>query len=622
METKRCSSCVPGLRALTGYYQPGQLSPGIGLDDTFVLLSAWRRTSRDKSVEERLCETYRHAGVSITITSLTNLTSFLVGSVTPFRAANILCAYMAVAIIFTYIYQITFFGGWMYYCGLAEEKNLHSLFFIRSQPKSLSTAPNMEYKRYSSCIPGSGALTGYYQPGQLNPEHRGLMYQLLLTGGRDSKNPYNEEDNKDHQGMVFFRDQVGEFLSKPRAKICIILVFFVYLTIAIYGCFQFQEGLEMYQIFGQNSYAHEFAKKEQEYFYEYLYRGQVMIYETLDYSDPAVQDRLENFMLALEANPRLGEGPVNESWLRYFKMFLNDKRTAFFTRQYNLTKKEDFIACLRNVFFKYPPAKRFMKDVVFNDNYTDIIATRYVFQAIDLHNTIDAKNLLASMWETIDESGYKAVVYHPMFLLVNTYIMVMPFTLQAIGITAVIMMIITFFFIPNITVAVWVAFSILSIECGVIGYMTLWGVNLNPTSLICLIICIGFSVDNSAHIAYAYVSSKDKNSNEKMKSALYFVGIPIIQACSSTLIGVLVIPFTPSYNFHVFFKTITLVMIFAGSHSLLLLPVLLSIFDKMFNKEQPTFGNNTHGAQDKLLTRYLPVEKKNTNSLIPNNNNS
>ncbi|UYV73429.1 hypothetical protein LAZ67_10003167 [Cordylochernes scorpioides] len=32
-----------------------------------------------------------------------------------------------------------------------------------------AAAPNMEYKRCSSCIPGLGALTGYYQPGQLSP---------------------------------------------------------------------------------------------------------------------------------------------------------------------------------------------------------------------------------------------------------------------------------------------------------------------------------------------------------------------------------------------------------------------------------------------------------------------
>ncbi|UYV73693.1 CIRH1A [Cordylochernes scorpioides] len=36
-------------------------------------------------------------------------------------------------------------------------------------PLSTDPAPNMEYKRCSSCISGLGALTGYYQPGQLSP---------------------------------------------------------------------------------------------------------------------------------------------------------------------------------------------------------------------------------------------------------------------------------------------------------------------------------------------------------------------------------------------------------------------------------------------------------------------
>ncbi|UYV78171.1 GFER [Cordylochernes scorpioides] len=35
----------------------------------------------------------------------------------------------------------------------------------------------MEYRRCSSCIPESGALTGYYQPGQLSP---GFLASLLL----------------------------------------------------------------------------------------------------------------------------------------------------------------------------------------------------------------------------------------------------------------------------------------------------------------------------------------------------------------------------------------------------------------------------------------------------------
>ncbi|UYV81024.1 K02A2.6-like [Cordylochernes scorpioides] len=41
-----------------------------------------------------------------------------------------------------------------------------------------AAAPNMEYKRCSSCIPGSGALTGYYQPGQLSP---GFFSELVTA---------------------------------------------------------------------------------------------------------------------------------------------------------------------------------------------------------------------------------------------------------------------------------------------------------------------------------------------------------------------------------------------------------------------------------------------------------
>jgi predicted RND superfamily exporter protein len=46
---------------------------GIGMDDTFVMLSAWRRTSNHISVPERMGKAYAEAGISITFTSLTNI---------------------------------------------------------------------------------------------------------------------------------------------------------------------------------------------------------------------------------------------------------------------------------------------------------------------------------------------------------------------------------------------------------------------------------------------------------------------------------------------------------------------------------------------------------------------
>ncbi|UYV80181.1 hypothetical protein LAZ67_18001907 [Cordylochernes scorpioides] len=50
-------------------------------------------------------------------------------------------------------------------------------------------APNMEYKRCSSCIPGLGALTGYYQPGQLSPGGHGGQRGRLGSG--DNRGCYN-----------------------------------------------------------------------------------------------------------------------------------------------------------------------------------------------------------------------------------------------------------------------------------------------------------------------------------------------------------------------------------------------------------------------------------------------
>ena len=70
-----------------------------------------------------------------------------------------------------------------------------------------------------------------------------------------------------------------------------------------------------------------------------------------------------------------------------------------------------------------------------------------------------------------------------------------PTTIQCVAVAAGVMMVISLIFIPNPMCSLWVAFSIISIEAGVIGLMTLWGVRLDSISMINLIMCIGFSGD-------------------------------------------------------------------------------------------------------------------------------
>ena len=110
------------------------------------------------------------------------------------------------------------------------------------------------------------------------------------------------------------------------------------------------------------------------------------------------------------------------------------------------------------------------------------------------------------------------------------------------------------------------------------GYMTLWGVSLDGVALINLIMCIGFSVDFSAHISYHYLTEEDKGAADRIRGSLYALGIPILQGGGSTIVGVIGLAFAPSYLFVTFFKMIFLVIVLGILHGLVLLPVLLSLF--------------------------------------------
>ena len=155
--------------------------------------------------------------------------------------------------------------------------------------------------------------------------------------------------------------------------------------------------------------------------------------------------------------------------------------------------------------------------------------------------------------------------------------MVREVSIQSISISAAVMMIVSLIFIPSPTCSLWVAFSIISIETGVVGYMTLWDVNLDCISMINLIMCIGFSVDFSAHISYAYLSGRGLSADDRLREALHSLGLPILQGGISTILAVGTLALAPSYIYVTFFKTNLLVIVFGMVHGMLLLPVLLSL---------------------------------------------
>ncbi|XP_011307702.1 patched domain-containing protein 3 [Fopius arisanus] len=511
---------------------------GIGIDDTFVMLAAWRRTNILDPVPERMAKTLSEAAVSITITSLTDMISFFIGIMSPFPSVQIFCIYSGFAVVFTFLFHLTFFSGCVAISGYCEQQNRHSIVCCKVQPLSKS-------------------------------RHRSWIYRALCSGGVNPEDPANPLDNPEHGCMTWFRDYLAEALNCRPVKIFIIIIFGLYLVGAVYGVTQLKEGLDRRKLSKEDSYSITFYDREDLYFREFPYRIQVIISGHYDYSDPVIQSQMENLTRSLEATKWIGEPLYGDNWLRSFLSY-----TASNIEELNVTlnTEADFIKTLKSY---WPTAT---VDVHLDKLEEHILASRFLIQAVNISGTNQEKDMVRELRKICENSPLNASVFHPYFVFFDQFELVLPTSIQCMVFGALIMMIISFIFIPNILCCLWVAFCIVSIETGVAGYMALWDVNLDSISMINLIMCIGFSVDFTAHICYAYMSSKQKRSDERVKECLYSLGLPILQGAASTILGLLALILAGTYIFLVFFKMVFLVIFLGALHGLFLLPVLLSIF--------------------------------------------
>ena len=292
----------------------------------FIMVSAWRHSNRRLAVEERMGLAYSDAAVSITITSVTDALAFCIGAITPLPAVRIFCLYAGVAIIFDYFYQITFFGACMALTGQREAKGKHCYTCRKVLPKDQTP---------SAC------------------------YRIWCAGGISST--FNPEEEKSEQAIThFFRKYYGPFIVSPVVKILVVIIFMGYLALAIWGCLHVQEGLQIKDIFADDSYARQYYQDQAQYFTEFGVAVSVVFDTEQDYWDKSVQNEIEAITRDFESS-RFIHGPSDytESWIRDYLIYLG---TAL-----NTTKvgQEIFINFLRDNFLEEPQFQMYKDDINF-----------------------------------------------------------------------------------------------------------------------------------------------------------------------------------------------------------------------------------------------------------------
>ncbi|KAM3605106.1 uncharacterized protein V6R79_020865 [Siganus canaliculatus] len=498
---------------------------GIGLDDMFIMISCWQRTRVLDSVPVRLADTYREAAVSISITTLTDALALFLGYSSPFGSVRSFCLYAGVSICFCYVYGITFLGACMALNGRREAGNKH-WFTCAKIPED-------------------------------TPAGNSKAFQICCVGG--SYNRITEKEDAEIMSQIFERFY-GPFLTHKLVKACVLLIYIGYLATSIYGCFILKEGLDLKNLALDDSYINDYYNDRSQHFSAYSCSVMVAVKQPLLYWDDEAQTVLQACMSDFE---NLDFVNSTFSWFKSFLHYAN-------TSNLNISSRDAFHSQLSHFL---EPNSMLGQDI----NWTagsEIGASRFFVQTV---NKSTKKDMMMRLRKTADDCPLELLVYHPAFIYYDQYTVIMDSTIQTILVAVAVMLIISLLLIPSPLCSLAVAVAICSVVVGVTGFMALWGVNLDSISSINLVMCIGFSVDFSAHITYCFVSSHKSDSNEKAVDALARLGHPILQGALSTILGVVVLSMSGCYIFRTFFKIVFLVITFGVLHGLAFIPMFLTI---------------------------------------------
>uniref|UniRef100_A0A0R3RTW7 SSD domain-containing protein n=1 Tax=Elaeophora elaphi TaxID=1147741 RepID=A0A0R3RTW7_9BILA len=586
----------------------------IGVDDMFVMNACWNQTSQTDTVPKRMRDMMGHAGVTISITNITDILSFAVGCASELPGIQLFCSYACIAFIFCYLYQFTFFMAFLAIMGAVEKSQRHCLLFYKVSEQSAkkeiinsarSCNSKNDYKESLRCSStDSGSDISYRSGLNIQSNDSSLKTSIktfnliIVADDLCKKKPAEMIDNDNNfitEGLCitaiphlktqpmgkkentrtqyFFGHIYAQFILRKECAILTYIFYCIYIAIAMIGCFNYSEGLEPENLVTNDHYtSHYFSDLK-----NFWVRGtqlHVAVLHPPNFTDPIQREKMMAVVRAFE-NTEYTLG--RDGTIFFFLEYLNylDEVNAELENTERLRQRIWNTKLLS--WLKYTGgSNQWATDIRFNENGT---FRAFRFQ-IAMQNTVGAnqhKNAAQKLREIADRQPFKIEVFHETFPFADQYIIIVPATIRSIIISLICMAIVAVILVPSLAPCLLIIISIISINTGIFGYMTFWGVNLDAVSMISIIMSIGFAVDLSSHITYAFVTATG-SSKERVIHALESLGWPIFQGAASTITGVTVLYSVNAYIILTFFKTIWLTMVIGLVHGLLFIPVTLSFF--------------------------------------------
>jgi len=547
---------------------------GIGVDDMFVLVRAFDLTSKDASVETRIVNTMKGAGVGIFFTSVTDFVAFMIGYASPYPAIQAFCIFCGFGVLYDFIFQCTIFMSFMVFQAERERDGKFTSFpwcCCRCKPDddnhnaaevddSSSTPKEQRIERMKS-FQLSGDINSHFDPEEKNNMFTKYVETLLL----------------------------------PHVSALVAIIFCVWIGLAAYGVSIVPVGQRVQDLAPEGSYLIDYLDANEEYFDEIGAFINVVLPDNLNYWDPDVQTKIATMMTTLQSDECGTEGS-GLSWLADFTVYAT-------ANTIDITTEATFTNALIAYTNDVSTGGRYKNDILFDGVEQDsIFATRYQFNLRSPKSDEIVMEAVAFCLQPVrdilkDAQLGDPFMYEGSAIYAESVLIILKETLLTLSFAAISAWAICLILIPSLKLSAIVMCMVVSILLGVMGYLSFWGYRIDTVISVNLVMTIGFAVDNAAHIAHGYYHSVATTRPKKVADALNMVGIPILMGDLTTVLALFPLLFSSSFIFKSFFACIFLVMTFGAASAILFMPVLLAYIGPL-----PDHGGGGGEALDNMKT--------------------
>ncbi|KAJ8266994.1 hypothetical protein GJAV_G00137020 [Gymnothorax javanicus] len=527
---------------------------GHGLLGTFEMLSSWRRTREDQHVKERVAAVFSDCMLPFTASTSLYLVTFGIGA-SPFtniEAVRLFCRNTCISVLFNYLYILTFFGSNLVFTGYMENNYQHSLFCKKvPKPELLLQKPAwyrfLMFTRFNEEASELGDLRAY----------------------------------ESHTLVAFMKRHYCAWITNTYVKPFVVLFYLIYISFALMGYLQVSEGPDLSSVVAIETSTLAYTRAQQKYFSNYSPVIGFYIYESIEYWNASIQEDLLEYVKGFE----------RISWFESYLGYLRDLNMSA------SLPKHDFTERLRSGFLKQPQFLHFSDDIIFSrqsDSEVDIVASRIFLVAKTTENKQEEMHMLLDTLRQLSlTSRIKFIVFNPSFVYMDRYASSVGAPLKNSGIAALFLLFFSAFLVADSLVNVWLTVTAISVTFGVIGFMTLWRVEMDCVSVLCLIHSVNYAVDSCSPLLSTFALGREGTRSRWVKLALERHGVPVLQSCLCHGAALLPLAAVPSNLTSTLFRCLFLTAVITLFHCLAVLPILLTFLPPSKKKQKGKKGAET-----------------------------